>query len=488
MSFPKNSTGLTRARSGMTRTRTFALSSLLLLTTACGGSIGGKGALAPEKDSGLKSAGGTAVSKAAKADYDKALGEFVAHDKNQNWDDSSCKSVAGQFEDASEQQESDTGKALPEALYNAGLSFMRCGMDKEAISHYEAARKAGSNFHRARAQMVLFEFKKNKDLSGTISKLEQIIRDAKFQNVEALVSVAALQMERSGTERTSDGKNDLERAKKNIQRSLAIDDNFMPAFNQLAVYYMEQAKAKSGISRKHRRRGLAVAGAKRAKVNMQQLELAALVASQAIRKNAKYAPIHNTAGLIQVEMKKYNGAVKSFGKARRLDPKFFEAHMNYGAVNLTFRGFKEAEKAYRDAIKLSPNDYEAHLGLALAIRGQINDGNFTQFVAEAQKHLDECRRIAPERPEAYYNEAILTQEYKAKSGNEDQSVPMLKKAASIYRTFIQKASGDSVFAEAVKRSEDRSEDITDTVQFIEDGIQMRKQSEEIQKKQKASKK
>ena len=65
---------------------------------------------------------------------------------------------------------------------------------------------------------------------------------------------------------------------------------------------------------------------------------------------------------------------------------------------------------------------------------------------------------------------------------------MLKKAASIYRTFIQKASGDSVFAEAVKRSEDRSEDITDTVQFIEDGIQMRKQSEEIQKKQKASKK
>ena len=38
---------------------------------------------------------------------------------------------------------------------------------------------------------------------------------------------------------------------------------------------------------------------------MQQLELAALVCSQAIRKNPNYAAIHNTAGLIQVELAEY---------------------------------------------------------------------------------------------------------------------------------------------------------------------------------------
>src|SRR5690606_28464870 len=123
-------------------------------------------------------------------------------------------------------------------------------------------------------------------------------------------------------------------------RALAIDDAYMPAFNQLAIYYMESAKKSAGM--KGRRRGLVVAGAKRAKVNQQQLELAALVASQAIQKSGSYAPIQNTAGLIQVQMDNFNGAVNSFARARKLDPKFFEAHMNYAAVNLSFRGFAEA--------------------------------------------------------------------------------------------------------------------------------------------------
>jgi tetratricopeptide (TPR) repeat protein len=266
-------------------------------------------------------------------------------------------------------------------------------------------------------------------------------------------------------------------ALKNLQRALAIDDGFMPAFNQLAVYYLENAKRSANENKgKRRRRALVVSGGKKVSVNTQQLDLAALVASQAMRKNPNYAPIHNTAGLIQVELKNYNGAVKSFRRARALDPKFFEAHMNYGAVNLSFRGFGEAEKAYRDAIKLNPKEYEAHLGLALAVRGQINDANFDKNVALAQKHLDECKKIDPARPETYYNEAILTQEFKAK-GSEEESIPNLEKAAKLYREFAAKAGSSSEFKEAVKRSEARSQDITDTVQFIKDGIRLKKEQD-----------
>lgn len=440
-----------------------------LATAACGGGAGAtaKDAISAEKRSGKTASSGQHVSKAAAASYDTALAEFAAHDKAFDWSEGSCKSVANAFVRASDQQKSDGGAALPESHYNAGLAYMRCGMNKDAVEQFQNSLKVNSSFHRARAQLALFDFQSNKDINGTISKLEEIIRDAKFQNAEALVGVAALQMERGSDEANSDGKNDLDRAKLNIQRALAIDDSFMPAFNQLSIYYMERAKAKSG-EKKSRKRRLVVAGSGGAEVDQQQLELAALVASQAVRKNPNYAPIQNTAGLIQVGMKDFNKAVQSFGKARQLDPKFFEAHMNYAAVNLSFRGFKEAEGAYRSALQFAPNDYEAHLGLALALRGQINDSNFDQAVAESQKHLDECKRIDPSRAEAYYNEAILTQEYRAK-GEQTSVIPMLDKAAEMYRQFVVKAGSDATFSEAVKRANDRTRDIQDIKKFIVEG-------------------
>lgn len=451
-----------------------------LLLIACGGGVEDPKTAADAPAKGKD--GKYEVAEAAKKEHTAALDVFMRHDKAADWTEAKCRDVAKQFVSASERQQSATGKPLPTALYNAGVAFMRCGLETEALEQFQAASNADRSFHRGRAQMALFDYQRTGDLDGTVSNLEGIIRDAKFQNVEALVSVAALQMERGNNVATDDGPNDLERAKKNIQRALAIDDNYMPAFNQLAIYYMELAKQKAGESTGGRRRGLVVAGAKRKAVSQQQLELAALVASQAIQKNSNYAPIHNTAGLIQVQMDNFNGAVKSFARARALDPKFFEAHMNYAAVNLSFRGFSEAEKAYREALKLVPQDYEAQLGLALAMRGQIDDANFDKYVAETQKYLDECKKIDPSRPEAFYNEAILTQEYQAKStGDPKKSIPTLRQAIEKYEAFISKAGGDNVYGEAVKRSRDRIQDIKDTITFIEEGERARVEQEQLDK-------
>ena len=91
----------------------------------------------------------------------------------------------------------------------------------------------------------------------------------------------------------------------------------------------------------------------------------------------------------------------------QLDAGFVEALMNYAAVNLSFRGFKNAEDAYRQALKARPKDYDAVLGLALAIRGQINDANWDKNVKEAQALIDQAKQLAPERPEAYYNLGII---------------------------------------------------------------------------------
>jgi hypothetical protein len=466
----------------MRRFGSLLLLGILPTLVACGGASGTGTAtkLKAEDASGRKTGTGQEVSKAAAASFDQALEAFLDHEKKGDWSEASCKTLADQFQKAGETQLSATNRKFPEALYNSGLAYQRCGKDAEARKQFEAAGAADSSFHRAKAQLVLYDYGKTGDIDSTIRDLDTIIRDAKFQNVEALVSLAALQMERGSDQADSDGKNDLERAQRNLQRALAIDDGYMPAFNQLANYYLELAKNAVGTNKQKSRRGkrgMEVSGASKVEANGQQLDLAALVASQAQRKNPNYAPIHNTTGLIQVELKNFNAAVKSFGRARQLDPKFFEAQMNYAAVNLSFRGYGEAEAAYRDALKLRPNEYEAQLGLALAIRGLINDQNFDKAVAEAQQHLDAAKKIDGARPETYYNEAILTQEFRAKRGD---PVPGLTKASDQYQAFIEKAGDDPVYAQAVKRSKDRMQDINDTIKFIKEGIEAKKADEEAQ--------
>jgi tetratricopeptide (TPR) repeat protein len=437
---------------------------LLLLGAACGGE-------APEPKAPTSAKAPAEPAKQVSAEiakgYNDALKEMVDHDRANDWTDATCKEVGKSFLEASTAQKSEGKNEFPEALYNAGLAYQRCNDDADAKAQFQAALNMNAQFHRARVQLALYELKEKGDaaVEPVIHELMQAVKDAQFQNVEALVNLAMLQMKRRGTGSDADGANDYDRAKKNLQRALAIDDGYQPAFNQLALYYLELAKAKAG--RGGGRRGTAVF-VRTKKADQQQLELAALVCSQAIRKNPNYAAIHNTAGLIQVELQNINNAVQEFQTAAKLDATFFEAQMNFAAVNLSFRGFKAAEDAYRAALKIQPNDYEAHLGLALAIRGQINDSNFDKNVADAQAELDRCKKIAPDRPETFYNEAILVQEYKAKGGG-NGAVPALEQAATIFETFVQKAGSNPEFATAVKRSKERSQDIRDTVKFIKEG-------------------
>ena len=152
---------------------------------ACGGPtmVNGKAVLSPEKDSGRKAAAGVSVSKEAASTFDGALDQFVDHDKKQDWAEGVCGNVADSFTKAASTQKSDAKAEFPEALYNAGLAYQRCGKDADARSKFEDTLKADPGFHRAKAQLVLYDFAKSGDIDSAITKLDQIIRDAKFQNV-----------------------------------------------------------------------------------------------------------------------------------------------------------------------------------------------------------------------------------------------------------------------------------------------------------------
>jgi Tetratricopeptide repeat len=433
---------------------------------ACGGGGGdAEGPKVPKKPSAATTAKPEEVSKDAESKFASAVDAFVEADKA-GWNDAKCTEIAQKFEAAAAEQKG----GLAEATFNAGLAYQRCGKDGEAKKFFQKALSENGQFHHSRAQLALYEYKQNNSDDAAIGSLQQAVLDAKFQNVPALVNLAMFQMQRDSAQGGDGCKDDMECAKKNLQRALAIDDGFMPAFNQLALYYFNQAKKRAGTGKGAKgSRQIATNASIKKRANVQELELAALVCSQAIRKNAKYAPIHNTTGLIQNELGLVNGAVASFRTAAQLDPRLFEAQMNYAAVNLSFRGFGEAQKAYSKALEMRPQDYEAHLGLALALRGQIDDSNYDKQVAAVQAELDAAKKIDGARPDAFYNEGILIQEYKSKGLEKDKAIAAFDGAQATLKSFIDKASGKPEYDGAVKRAKERIEDMVVMQDFIKQG-------------------
>ena len=431
--------------------------SIALGLAACGG---GKEPVTPAHVDHGGAVAPPPVDTAVADRFNAALDAFNAHDKAADWSDDSCTSIAKQFEAAGD------GK-LAEATYNAGLAYQRCGNENQAKAHFTQALSQDPKSHFAKAQLALYQYKQDNNEDAAIATQKKAVLDAQFQDDPALVDLAMFQMSRDSTQGGDRCKDDMDCAKQNLQRALAIDDGYMPAFNQLALYYFQLAKKRAGAIKGKRGRQLVTNAAVGKRADVQQLDLAAVVCSQAIRKSSSYAPIHNTAGLIQNELGQVNGAVQEFAAAAKLDPKFFEAQMNYAAVNLSFRGFEQAQQAYQKALEMRPNDYDAHLGLALALRGQITDVNYDKQLAAVQAELDSCKKIDAARPDAYYNEGILTQEYKAKSGGGDAAtIAALDAATKIFQSFIDRAADKPEYAGAVKRSKERIQDMEDTKTFI----------------------
>ena len=310
------------------------------------------------------------------------------------------------------------------SLLIAAIALVGCAGPSVASRPNTPPREKANGTANAAAQ-------REASLDEQIRALEQKVVAAQFQDAPSLVRLAALQMKRDGA---------TPEAKLNIQRALAIDDNSMPAYDQLAQWYL------------------------RAK----RLELAALVCSQAIKKQPSYAPIHLTAGLVEYESKRVNSALAEFAIARKLDPTLFDAHMNIGLVNLGFRGFEQAREAFEQAIRLRPNDYDAHLGMAVALRGPLTgmEPDLSARIDAVQAELDAAKKIDPKRPDAFFNEAILTQEFRSKSSNVEETKATLRLASRTFETFVAMAADSPRYEVSVKRARGRIADIGATLTFL----------------------
>jgi len=382
--------------------------------------------------------GAAAVPPVERAKFARGLEAMAQHERAGDWTEASCAETVSLLL---------AGAASPAASYDAGLVQRRCKKDGEAKALFEAAVARDPSFYPARTALALSSAGEPGGLDRAIAELGKIVHETRFSNADTLVSLATLQTRRGAGTPDEEGSDDLDRARKNLHRALAIDDSSMSALNQMALVHLEHA------------RRTATSRADGKKAATQALELAALVCSQALGKNPRWAPLHNTAGLIEVELGNLSRAAASFDEARRLDPRFVEAQMNVAALNLQVRGFARAEEAYRAVLALRPDDYDARVGLALAIRGQIDDASEGARVAAATQELERAKKLAPERPEAYFNQAILVQEYGARTAAPGEALANLARARGLYEQFIAKADGAPAFAEARERARERLRDI-----------------------------
>ncbi len=375
--------------------------------------------------------------------FSQGLAEMARHERAGDWADASCQETVALLLG---------GAPSAAASYDAGLVQRRCKHEAEAKALFEAAVARDPRFYPARAALALSAASEPGGLDRAVAELTTIVRETRFSNADTLVSLATLQMRRANGAADEEGAGDLDRAGKNLHRALAIDDTNMSALNQLALLHLEQAR-RAGGSRSEGK-----------KTATQALDLAALVSAQAIAKNPRWAPIHNTAGLVEVELGNLSRAAAFFDEARRLDPRLLEAQMNVAALNLQVRGFTRAEEAYRAVLAVRPEDYDARVGLALAIRGQIDEPSEATRVAAATHELERAKQIAPDRPEAYFNQAILVQEYGARTGKPGEALTSLARAKGLYEQFIAKADGAPAFADARERARERLKDIQQMVE------------------------
>jgi len=377
----------------------------IALIVGCGGeSTSSKKKTTPSADvartaggEAITTADGNAVSKKAHGKWESALDEFQANETS-GWTSAKCSASEKAFERAADAQ----GGTFAEAHYMAGLALSRCG-DSGAYKHYDEALKVDSKFCKARVGLGLRDLESGRTAQAK-SAFEQSIKDDP-QCTSGYTNLAIVQR--------AHGQSD--EALKNLRRALAIESDYLSAFNQMALLHYDRGR----------------------KGNAAELDLAEVVCRQAQMLDADYAPIYNTWGLIKVYKGDVISALRFFQRALTLDPDLFEAQMNFGEVTISFRGYEDGRKAFARAVELDPNNYDAVIGLGTALRG-------LERFSEAETQYERAKQLDTKRPEAYFNLGVLYQDYM--SG----SVADLKTAKTFFSEFLKRAGKQTEFRSSVQ--------------------------------------
>lgn len=389
----------------MTRRATalIAVALLMVAGVACGGGAAETSATATTASgTAVKTAGGAAVNVKAHNYWKDGIDLYDSAEK-QGWNDGRCDSVAEKFEDAADAQ----GGKFAEAWYMVGLANQKCGRTQKAISYYNRALSANAKLCKARVAIGVDALVAGRTQQAQ-QEFDRSVRDDP-QCAEGYVNLGVVQR-RSGN---------AKEALNNLRRALAIDAQYLPAFSEMALLYVDEAQN-----------------------NPKALDLAEVVCSQAQKIKKDHPPIYNTWGLIDLKRGQIIDAAAKFQKASELDPKMFEAHMNFARITIGFRGYQDAATAYERALQLQPKNFDAQLGAGVAYRG-------LQQNPKAEEAYKKAIGLASSRPEPYYNLGVLYQDFMG------GTVQDMRTAKSYFDQFISRAGSDKAFAGSVEEIQRR---------------------------------
>jgi tetratricopeptide (TPR) repeat protein len=389
--------------------------------------------------------------------FDRAFRAMADHDAADDWDDARCNQVADAFVRAWK-----ADNTLREGLYDAGVAHLRCHHVGEARRHFVASLETSPRLYPGQARLTMLESHRNRqDLDQAIEELAQEALGSAYTDVNTLIALATREIERGAVVDASDAMRDLTDAARNLSRVLTMDEQSAAAKNQVAMLHLARAKSVAAlrpvpaVERDCQERGPARLAERPATPNRQELELAMGICVQTIREEPTFAPIHNTAGLLAFELRDIHAAIDHFAVAAALDPQYLEAQANLAATLLSTRQFEAAERSYDRALGLRGDDYEAYLGRALARRGQITASNFGAQVESVESDLERCKELDPDRPDAYYDDAILNEHFKAPGVPRDRTMSVLRRARSLFDTFLAKAGERPQYATEVRLAKQR---------------------------------
>lgn len=413
------------------------IASGLALALACGGGPssedGEENAATTEGGETIRTAGGAAVTVEAHNDWRDGLRLYSQYDAD-GWNSERCSAVISKFEEANEAQ----GGSFAEALYMAGLVSQKCDDKERAREFYQQALRAAEQAYqaarrenrslpgngplcKARVALTLLDMEAGRR-QGARQAFERAVREDP-QCTSGYVNLAILQREAGGDQEAE--------ALRNLRRALAIESDYLPAFNQMALLHYGRGLRRGGEA---------------------SLDLAEVVCRQAQLIDRNYAPIYNTWGLVKIKKGDVIEALRYFERAISLDNDMFEGHMNFGQVTLSFRGYQDARRSFAKAVELKPDDYEAHVGLGAALRG-------LEQYAEAQAEYERAIQIDGNRPDAYFNLGLLYQSYMG-GDSMAATIANLERAKNYFNTFLSKAGDNQRYAEAVRDVRNRCRELS----------------------------
>jgi tetratricopeptide (TPR) repeat protein len=372
--------------------------------TGCGASPSLRAIPPIEDEPGDPTRIGTVLTPGARERWREALDAYESA-VAQGFTEAECASVIEGFEAADAAQ----GGTFTEAVYMMGVTRERCGRPDDARALYARALEMNDALCGARVALGIEHYRAGR-IDQARTEFERAV-GADSRCTEGYVNLAILQR-RSPAEAAA--------ALANLRRALAIDASYLPALDQMALLYLQQATAQGD-------------GQPQARL----LGLAEVVCRQAQLIDPDYAPLYNTWGLINVQQGNIVAALAKFERAFQLDDDLYEAFMNFGELTLSFRGYDDAAAAFSRAVELRGESYDAYLGLGAARRG-LGEADAAQAAYERAIEIDQ------DRPEAYFNLGVLHQDYR------DGEEATLVRAVSYYQQFVERAGTSPAFAPAVQ--------------------------------------